>query len=422
MPTGVYIRTKIIPRTIEWKEHISLGLMGRKLSKESIEKMRDAKLGKKLSEETKRKMGNARRGIKRSLETRMKISKAHKGQKKPWLIGKNNPSWKGGITPENKKRLNTLKWDEIRKEVYKRDLWKCVKCGKHCSNDIQCDHIVPWRIINEDKIENLQTLCKSCHLNKDRKYNFNQDRMAAFTIVDDRLYYPIGTHLFINSFRRFHPDVDLIIFRQDMIDKIFVKENINFYQAKPFFGEIVSNLGYKLVVNIDADTIIAGRLTEVFDNVDYEIGGAWNFNDYENAFFENITAEMYIQAGMVASTRLDFWKAWQKINRDAMKYIRKENDTLNLLVYNDPEIKKMKFKFFDKDRDYYGCKSLNRESEFYLEDKKVMCRGEQVKAYHWARGGRMPKLQFDRLPFPNDVANYLTYLGMYGQTIKIGSI
>lgn len=242
-------------------------------------------------------------------------------------------------------------------------------------------------------------------------------KKVAFTIVSDEYYYPVGTHIFINSFKRFHKDIPLVVFRQDTIDKIFNEKGINFYNAKPTFAKLLTDK-YDLVVNIDCDTIICDRLTEVFDEV-YEVGGAWNFNDYENASFENITSEMYVQAGLVASIKKEFWDIWEKENKRASYYIRKENDILNLVWYNNPIVSKMKRVIFDKEKNYLGCKSLNRENEFYLEGKKVMCQGEQVKAYHWARGADMPKLQFQRLPFQQEVRNYLTYLGRSGQTVTI---
>lgn len=243
-------------------------------------------------------------------------------------------------------------------------------------------------------------------------------RKVCFTAVDDRLYYPEGTHIMVNSFKRFHPDIDLVVFRQDVVDKLFKEKNINWYQAKPFFAELLEDQ-YDLIVNIDADHFISGRLTEVFDNVDYEVGAAWNFNDYENASFENITEEMYLQAGMVASTSKKFWSAWRRANSKAMNYLRKENDILNLVAYNImPELK---LKIFDKEKDYYGCKSLGREPEFYVEDDKLMCRGEQIKAYHFARGNHFPKLDFSRMPLTDEVKEWLYKLN-YGQTIKITNV
>lgn len=245
-------------------------------------------------------------------------------------------------------------------------------------------------------------------------------KKVAFTAVDDRLYYPEGTHIFVNSFKRFHSDIDLVVFRQDTIDKLFPAKNINWYQAKPFLAELLFD--YDLIVNIDADTVITERLVEVFDKTNYDIGAAWNFNDYENASFENITEEMYVQAGMVASSSKRFWKAWQNINESAMDYLRKENDTLNLLVYNDVKISKLDLKIFDRYEGYYGCKSLGREPKFYIEDDKLMCMGEQVYAYHFARGNVFPKLDFMNMPFTDEVRQWLMKVGYYGQTVKIGSL
>jgi len=54
---------------------------------------------------------------------------------------------------------------------------------------------------------------------------------------------------------------------------------------------------------------------------------------------------------------------------------------------------------YDKEQDYYGCKSLGREPEFQVYSDKLWCRGEQVFAYHWARGASFPKLNFDINPF-----------------------
>lgn len=240
---------------------------------------------------------------------------------------------------------------------------------------------------------------------------------VAFTIVDDLHYYPEGTHIFANSFKKFHPDIDLVIFRQDTIDRVFAEKKINFYQAKPTFAKLLTDQ-YDLVVNMDADHVVTGRLEEIFDKVDYEVGAPWNMNDYENAHFDNITDEMYLQAGIVASTSKEFWNKWEEMNKDAMKYLRKENDILNLVVYNEL---KPKLKIFDKEKNYYGCKSLGREPEFYIEDDKLMCRKEQVLAYHFARGNVFPKLDYMNMPFTQEVRNWLFKLD-YGQTIKLSNV
>lgn len=243
-------------------------------------------------------------------------------------------------------------------------------------------------------------------------------KKVCFTIIDDRLFYPEGTHIFINSFKRFHPDIDLVVFRQDMIDKVFKEKKINFYQAKPTFAKLLTD-EYDLIVNCDADHVVTGRMTEVFDTVDYAIGAPWNFNDYENASFENITEKMYLQAGIVASNNLEFWDTWEQANLGAMEYKRKENDILNLVAYN--QLPHLRLKIFDKKKDYYGCKSLGREPEFYIENNKLMCRGEQILAYHFARGGVFPKLNYSTMPLKDEVRAWLYKLD-YGTTIKIGGL
>lgn len=243
-------------------------------------------------------------------------------------------------------------------------------------------------------------------------------KKVAFTAVDDRLYYAEGTHIMVNSFKRFHPDIDLVVFRQDTVDKLFKEKDINWYQAKPFFAELLEDK-YDLICNLDADHVITGRMTEVFDNIDYEVGFPWNFNDYENASFENITEEMYLQAGMWATTSTKFLARWRGANRHAMKYLRKENDIANLVVYN--YIPDLKLKIFDKEKDYYGCKSLGREPQFYIENDKLMCRNEQVLAYHFARGNHFPKLDFQNMPLTDEVKEWLINLG-YGQSVKYTNI
>lgn len=244
-------------------------------------------------------------------------------------------------------------------------------------------------------------------------------KICFFTIVDDRHYYPEGTHIMINSFKRFHPDIDLIVFRQDMVDKVFKEKGINFYQAKPTFAKLLTGK-YKRVVNVDADTIFLARADAVIDG-DYEVGGPHNLNDYENASFENITEDMYVQAGMVASSNPLFWDIWEKENVKAMRYPRKENDILNLVWYNDPEVSKMKRVIWDKDKDYYGCKSLGREPLFYVDDGKTYCKKDrgQVFLYHFARGSVFPKLDIPSMPLADDVKELWGQIALYGQTVTI---
>ena len=242
-------------------------------------------------------------------------------------------------------------------------------------------------------------------------------KTVFFTIVSDNYYYEAGTPVLINSFKRYHPDIDLIVFRQDMVDSIFKEKKINFYMAKPTFAKLLTPY-YEKVVNIDCDHIVLGRLEEILKD-DYDIACPTNLNDYENMELGNITKEKYLQGGLVASTSYTFWDTWEKRNKDAMKYRCRENDIMNLVIYED--MKDRKLKILDEKKDYYGCKSLNREKEFYLEGEKVMCRKEQVLLYHVAKGGVLPKFNWDKLGFPKDVTLWMQGLAYYGKTVRYGA-
>jgi len=252
------------------------------------------------------------------------------------------------------------------------------------------------------------------------KSQVNTKRIAFYTFISDDYYYPVGTHKMVNSFRRFHPDIDLIVFRDDVIKKVFAEKKINFYMAKPTFAKLLTDK-YDLICNIDADTIITDRLECVLKG-DYEVGCAWNYNLYENASFENIEPQMYLQAGLVASTSKKFWDEWEEKNRDAMKYLRQENDVLNKVVYGDGKVPKYKLKIFDKDYGYIGCKSLGLEERFYVENGKLMCNKEPIWAYHHAKGKDFPKLQFERMGFTWQVQRFLEEVATSGQSIKISHV
>lgn len=242
--------------------------------------------------------------------------------------------------------------------------------------------------------------------------------VVFFTFVSDNYYYPVGTYKMITSFKRFHPDIDLVVFRQADVDRIFKEKDLNFYNAKPTFAKLLTDK-YDLVVNIDADTVVTGRLETILAD-DYEIGSVLNLNDYENTSVGDVSEKMYLNAGLIASRNPKFWNIWEEANKQAMIYKCKENDTMNLVIYNDPEVKAMKLKVFDKDKDYYGCKSLNREPEFYVEKDELFCRGEKVKLYHHAKGGSaLPKLQYEEMGFPPSVVEYLNKVSMEGHTTEV---
>lgn len=65
-------------------------------------------------------------------------------------------------TVDRMSRITTAAWKERRAEVLARDGHRCLDCGT--GERLTVHHIVPWRETQDDRIENLVTLCRRCHL------------------------------------------------------------------------------------------------------------------------------------------------------------------------------------------------------------------------------------------------------------------
>lgn len=93
---------------------------------------------------------------------RKKIGEGHKGKK--------HYNWKDGITPLRKKAWFSIEYKQWRKQVFERDDYRCMDCGKRGGGQLEADHILQWSKYPHLRYEinNGQTLCKSCHIQKTR--------------------------------------------------------------------------------------------------------------------------------------------------------------------------------------------------------------------------------------------------------------
>jgi hypothetical protein len=159
--------------------------LGKHLSVETRKKLSDAHKGQvsgnkgtKRTEESKQKMSESHKrnptkywlGKKLSEEHRDKLSKSHEGQIPVNLAtfvkrGKDNPHWKGGITPINLAIRASMEYKLWRRAVFARDKWTCIWCGQVRGN-IEADHIKPFAFYPELRfaIDNGRTLCHNCHM------------------------------------------------------------------------------------------------------------------------------------------------------------------------------------------------------------------------------------------------------------------
>lgn len=99
------------------------------------------------------------------------LYKAHKEK----CSGKSHYMWKGGKKKWKLKNADfyyQIPWQELRMKIYKRDKWTCQICGVKCGRKhrIQCHHINPYRISHDNSMDNLITLCVSCHRREEIKY------------------------------------------------------------------------------------------------------------------------------------------------------------------------------------------------------------------------------------------------------------
>ena len=67
-------------------------------------------------------------------------------------------------------RLDRRRWAVVRRQILDRDGWRCRQCGR--AGRLEVDHIEaledggdPWAF------DNLQTLCRTCHLAKTSREN-----------------------------------------------------------------------------------------------------------------------------------------------------------------------------------------------------------------------------------------------------------
>ena len=87
-------------------------------------------------------------------------------------------------------RLNNHIWARVRLKVFDRDGWRCVNCQK--PGHLEADHIEAMSFNKKRDpfdLDNLQTLCRSCHINKTGIENSrpNPARDAWKDFMDERL-------------------------------------------------------------------------------------------------------------------------------------------------------------------------------------------------------------------------------------------
>ena len=117
-------------------------------------------------------------------------SNNYRSYRKPKKYKPNN-AWTFDFEGSGKKDTH---WNNLRKQVFKRDSYKCVKCG--FSKNLTVDHITPRHAGGLDELNNLRTLCVSCHEEVHNRKIFGENEV--FT-NNQKTYNPSSKVQIINS-------------------------------------------------------------------------------------------------------------------------------------------------------------------------------------------------------------------------------
>jgi hypothetical protein len=133
----------------------------------------------KASEKTKETLlrSDVRDRIKETMKTKEYRQKSREAK-----LGENNPSWKGGITPENVRFRNSDKYKEWRRKVYERDHFTCQVCNEKRSGSFVAHHMNSCDVYKQDRydIDNGITLCVTCHKEFHSTYGYGNNTKEQF--------------------------------------------------------------------------------------------------------------------------------------------------------------------------------------------------------------------------------------------------
>lgn len=142
-----------------------------------------------------------------------------------------------------------------------------------------------------------------------------------------------------NSFKKFHEDIDFIIIQGEELQAYLASDPMFFYRATPILGEKYLK-EYDLVVKIDADSMVCGDLSYIWNTKDYDMGTVinWNRSDpqkYGLVQFQGVLPVEYMNCGLVAMRSEKFVHEWKNLcftpQFDRCQY--KEQDLLNAMIY-----------------------------------------------------------------------------------------
>lgn len=222
--------------------------------------------------------------------------------------------------------------------------------------------------------------------------------LVAFTIAYGKAENLAYAGMMINSFKKFHPNVPVVLFTDKDVEAI--TEPGKTYRMYAMFGKELAK-EYEAVLQIDSDSIVTGDLWHVFNDKKLKLAGVLNNNTIDpQLMIHDIPPQVYLNAGFIYARGERFWNWWDSLNHRIYfnRYRFGEQDTYNMIFhYGD-----LGGKILDYDyRPYlHGLVHKGQWSKFELKGKEIVLpKGDVfdedkiIKVIHWA-GGQIPKMNF----------------------------
>lgn len=180
----------------------------------------------------------------------------------------------------------------------------------------------------------------------------NKKILVTTWCTDDYAEY-MGIQKFINSFKYFHPDIDLHVINTEETNKMIEKDP--WVMRGTSYGPWLMTLtcmpymdDYDMVVHLDGDVVVTGPMDEFFNST-ADVVGVRNNNSLNKAGshrgitiphiepFGNgspIPIQKFVNAGLIGINRKEFWYDWHELNKQvAATGMSDEQDTLNYLFH-----------------------------------------------------------------------------------------
>lgn len=232
-------------------------------------------------------------------------------------------------------------------------------------------------------------------------------KAIAFTYASDDIAYYFGERV-KKSFEYFHQGIPFHILTLDEEADIF--GNVMIPKIGSHFAALSTRFlahlkkDYDVVIKLDADVVITGRLDEFFDK-EYDIACSLNCKNVPGIDYERYPD--YCNLGVTAVRSLDFAEEWFRlaydknfIENEGIGYL--EQGVMNYLAFGG----KYKALVVDKDGCYYNETSREFWDEIKIRHKGLFIGDRQVKALHWAGGGEMSD-KYSHPAFSFEVCKYL---------------